>query len=105
MEFQYPFFYSYPPYFTWASPGRAASSGPATPMGGPGPDPLAPHRSIQPVQETREKQLSLWCSLILAYCKHHKVSGPAPWRRMRPRRCAPPRPHTRSLPPARRRST
>ena len=30
-------------------------------------------RSIQPVQETWEKQANLWCTLILAYCKHHKV--------------------------------
>ncbi|GBF97436.1 hypothetical protein Rsub_09602 [Raphidocelis subcapitata] len=41
---EWPFFYTYPPYFT-----------------------------VQPVQETWEKQCGLWCSLILAYCRHHKV--------------------------------
>lgn len=44
MAWEWPFFYQYPPYFT-----------------------------IQPVQETWEKQCNLWCTLILAYCKHHKV--------------------------------
>lgn len=42
--FNWPFFYSYPPYFT-----------------------------KQPVKETADKQSSLWGSLILAYCKHQKV--------------------------------
>lgn len=31
---------------------------------------------LQPVKETRDKQSSLWGSLILGYCKHNKV-GPA----------------------------
>eukprot|EP00873_Tetraselmis_striata_P040747 jgi/Tetstr1/461011/TSEL_006161.t1 len=39
-----PKFWSYPPYFT-----------------------------LQPVAETREKQISLWHNLLLNYCKHHKV--------------------------------
>ncbi|KAK9819764.1 hypothetical protein WJX72_002089 [[Myrmecia] bisecta] len=43
-DFSFPFFYSYPPYFT-----------------------------LQPVQETREKQSGLWRDLILKYCKHYKV--------------------------------
>mmetsp|Transcript_32397 Transcript_32397/g.71591 ORF Transcript_32397/g.71591 Transcript_32397/m.71591 type:complete len:184 (+) Transcript_32397:43-594(+) len=43
-SFNYPFFYSYPPYFT-----------------------------IQPVKETRDRQSSLWGQLILSFCKHHKV--------------------------------
>ncbi|KAL6748668.1 subunit of ESCRT-II complex [Haematococcus lacustris] len=42
--FTLPPFYSYPPYFT-----------------------------LQPVKEARDRQLSLWSQLILAYCKHHKV--------------------------------
>lgn len=44
MTWEWPFFYQYPPYFT-----------------------------IQPVQETWEKQCSLWCALILAFCKAHKI--------------------------------
>mmetsp|Transcript_21634 Transcript_21634/g.38564 ORF Transcript_21634/g.38564 Transcript_21634/m.38564 type:complete len:176 (-) Transcript_21634:86-613(-) len=39
-----PKFWSYPPYFT-----------------------------LQPVAETREKQISLWHDLILSYCKRHKI--------------------------------
>ncbi|PNH03248.1 Vacuolar protein sorting-associated protein 25 [Tetrabaena socialis] len=27
---------------------------------------------LQPVKETRDKQVSLWCSLILSYCQHTK---------------------------------
>eukprot|EP00879_Flechtneria_rotunda_P003381 GHRR01003609.1.p1 GENE.GHRR01003609.1~~GHRR01003609.1.p1 ORF type:complete len:179 (+),score=55.73 GHRR01003609.1:488-1024(+) len=42
--FNWPFFYHYPPYFT-----------------------------CQPVKETADKQSSLWGSLVLSYCKHHKV--------------------------------
>lgn len=42
--FTYPFFYNYPPYFT-----------------------------LQPINETKEKQCGLWSTLILAYCKHHKI--------------------------------
>lgn len=43
-DFDFPFFWSYPPYFT-----------------------------LQPVEETRRKQVALWCELILRWCKHHKV--------------------------------
>ncbi|WIA15790.1 hypothetical protein OEZ86_004273 [Tetradesmus obliquus] len=42
--FSWPYFYQYPPYFT-----------------------------RQPVKETADRQSSLWGSLILAYCKHHKL--------------------------------
>eukprot|EP00882_Tetradesmus_deserticola_P025882 GHRQ01028464.1.p2 GENE.GHRQ01028464.1~~GHRQ01028464.1.p2 ORF type:complete len:180 (+),score=86.72 GHRQ01028464.1:834-1373(+) len=42
--FTWPYFYQYPPYFT-----------------------------RQPVKETADRQSSLWGSLILAYCKHHKL--------------------------------
>ncbi|EME32172.1 Vacuolar protein-sorting-associated protein 25 [Galdieria sulphuraria] len=42
--FRYPPFYSYPPSFT-----------------------------LQPVKATREKQLKLWCDLVLSYCKHYKI--------------------------------
>ena len=28
---------------------------------------------LQPVKETRQKQIGLWTELILKYCKHHKV--------------------------------
>eukprot|EP00871_Galdieria_phlegrea_P005907 jgi/Galph1/803/GphlegSOOS_G5445.1 len=42
--FRYPPFFSYPPSFT-----------------------------LQPVKATREKQQSLWCELVLSYCRHHKV--------------------------------
>lgn len=41
--FEFPDFFSYPPYFT-----------------------------LQPVKETRDRQAGLWGSLILAYCKHQK---------------------------------
>ncbi len=27
---------------------------------------------LQPVRDTREKQVELWKQLILKYCKHHK---------------------------------
>lgn len=43
-SFEFPFFFSYPPYFT-----------------------------LQPVKDTRERQAALWAALILAYCKHHKL--------------------------------
>lgn len=42
--FSYPYYHSYPPFFT-----------------------------LQPVKETKDKQVGLWCSLILAYCQHHKA--------------------------------
>lgn len=28
---------------------------------------------MQPNADTRRKQLDAWCSLILSYCKHHKI--------------------------------
>lgn len=43
-EYPFPSFWSYPPYFT-----------------------------LQPIKETREKQIALWCELILDYCRHQKV--------------------------------
>lgn len=43
-EFSFPFFYNYPPYFT-----------------------------LQPVRDTRERQVALWKDLILRYCKHRRV--------------------------------
>ncbi|KAJ7296536.1 hypothetical protein O6H91_05G026700 [Diphasiastrum complanatum] len=43
-DFKFPYFFNYPPYFT-----------------------------LQPVRDTREKQIQLWKELILKYCKHHKV--------------------------------
>ncbi|GJQ09346.1 hypothetical protein GpartN1_g1137.t1 [Galdieria partita] len=42
--FRYPPFHSYPPSFT-----------------------------LQPVKTTKEKQLKLWCDLVLSYCKHYKI--------------------------------
>lgn len=42
-SFVYPDFWNYPPYFT-----------------------------LQPIPETRQKQLELWRALILAYCQHHR---------------------------------
>ena len=44
MSFEYPIFFSYPPYFT-----------------------------LQPVKETRDRQSKLWGDLILSYCKHQKA--------------------------------
>ncbi|KAL2634350.1 hypothetical protein R1flu_005829 [Riccia fluitans] len=43
-QFKMPYFYNYPPYFT-----------------------------LQPVKDTREKQIQLWKELILKYCKQYKV--------------------------------
>jgi ESCRT-II complex subunit VPS25 len=43
-SFVFPEFWSYPPYFT-----------------------------LQPIPETRQKQKELWSSLILSYCRHHKI--------------------------------
>lgn len=43
-SFTFPYFHNYPPYFT-----------------------------LQPVKETRDKQVALWCTLILAYCQHTKT--------------------------------
>ncbi|CAL8471116.1 g10658 [Coccomyxa elongata] len=42
-DFTFPFFFNYPPYFT-----------------------------LQPVKETRQKQIELWTELILRYCRHQK---------------------------------
>eukprot|EP00891_Asterochloris_glomerata_P001836 jgi/Astpho2/1836/Aster-00367 len=30
-------------------------------------------QELQPIKETREKQIALWCELILDYCRHQKV--------------------------------
>eukprot|EP00252_Welwitschia_mirabilis_P023276 TRINITY_DN654_c0_g1_i1.p1 TRINITY_DN654_c0_g1~~TRINITY_DN654_c0_g1_i1.p1 ORF type:complete len:182 (+),score=29.20 TRINITY_DN654_c0_g1_i1:281-826(+) len=43
-EFRLPDFFNYPPYFT-----------------------------LQPVRDTRQKQVQLWKELIVNYCKHHKT--------------------------------
>lgn len=56
----------------------------------PTPTPGAACYRLQPVKETRDKQVALWCTLILAYCQHTKVQcarvctrlsvpGPHPW--------------------------
>lgn len=75
--FEFPFFFSYPPYFTCAhrnsclacllrssciiySLKRSAKA-------------FARLCRLQPVKETRQKQISLWTELILKYCKHQKV--------------------------------
>ncbi|GIL95449.1 hypothetical protein Vretimale_1463 [Volvox reticuliferus] len=42
--FTFPYFFNYPPYFT-----------------------------LQPVKETRDKQVALWCSLILSFCQSTKT--------------------------------
>lgn len=33
----------------------------------------APVGRLQPNADTRQKQLAAWCSLALAYCRHHKL--------------------------------
>ncbi|XP_031501787.1 vacuolar protein sorting-associated protein 25 [Nymphaea colorata] len=43
-DFKFPPFFSYPPYFT-----------------------------LQPVRDTRQKQVELWKELITDYCKHQKI--------------------------------
>lgn len=43
-DLKLPDFFNYPPYFT-----------------------------LQPVRDTREKQVQVWKELILNYCKHHKI--------------------------------
>ncbi|KAG6540906.1 hypothetical protein Mapa_017700 [Marchantia paleacea] len=43
-QFKMPYFYNYPPYFT-----------------------------LQPVKDTRDKQIQLWKELILKYCKNYKI--------------------------------
>ncbi|CAM6119324.1 unnamed protein product [Calypogeia fissa] len=43
-QFKLPYFYNYPPYFT-----------------------------LQPVRDTREKQIQLWKELIIKYCKTYKI--------------------------------
>jgi ESCRT-II complex subunit VPS25 len=43
-SFVFPEFWSYPPYFT-----------------------------LQPIPETQQKQKELWRSLILSYCRHHRL--------------------------------
>jgi len=43
-DFKLPHFFNYPPYFT-----------------------------LQPVRDTREKQIQLWKELILDYCRTHKI--------------------------------
>uniref|UniRef100_A0A8C4ZWT2 Vacuolar protein-sorting-associated protein 25 n=1 Tax=Gadus morhua TaxID=8049 RepID=A0A8C4ZWT2_GADMO len=44
MSFEWPWQYNFPPFFT-----------------------------LQPNVDTRQKQLAAWCSLALAYCRHHKL--------------------------------
>uniref|UniRef100_A0A8C2ZD09 Vacuolar protein-sorting-associated protein 25 n=1 Tax=Cyclopterus lumpus TaxID=8103 RepID=A0A8C2ZD09_CYCLU len=44
MSFEWPWQYSFPPFFT-----------------------------LQPNVDTRQKQLAAWCSLALSYCRHHKL--------------------------------
>jgi ESCRT-II complex subunit VPS25 len=43
-DFQYPPFYSFPPFFT-----------------------------VQPVLDTKQKQIRLWSQFVLSYCKHHRI--------------------------------
>lgn len=98
-----PKFWSYPPYFTCvgAPSQRSCSSGVSQPGMAPCQHPqqhldlpssahsmnglAVKHTSLcardgrlQPVAETREKQISLWHNLLLNYCKHHKASAPTP---------------------------
>ena len=80
--FEWPVFYGYPPYFTCVYGGRTRRGGRGTPLQlPPRPNPrchnrapLSKHNSLQPVAETRARQSELWRSLILAYCRHHKVT-------------------------------
>uniref|UniRef100_A0A3Q2ZZN5 Vacuolar protein-sorting-associated protein 25 n=1 Tax=Kryptolebias marmoratus TaxID=37003 RepID=A0A3Q2ZZN5_KRYMA len=44
MNFEWPWQYNFPPFFT-----------------------------LQPNVDTRQKQLAAWCSLVLSYCRHHKL--------------------------------
>ncbi|XP_078501486.1 vacuolar protein-sorting-associated protein 25 [Lissotriton helveticus] len=44
MGFEWPWQYSFPPFFT-----------------------------LQPNVDTRQKQLAAWCSLVLSYCRHNKL--------------------------------
>ncbi|XP_005994078.1 vacuolar protein-sorting-associated protein 25 [Latimeria chalumnae] len=44
MSFEWPWQYNFPPFFT-----------------------------LQPNVDTWQKQLTAWCSLILSYCRHHKL--------------------------------
>jgi ESCRT-II complex subunit VPS25 len=46
VDFSFPEIYSFPPFFT-----------------------------LQPVPATLEKQLLMWCELVLAYCAHHKINA------------------------------
>uniref|UniRef100_UPI00358DEB33 vacuolar protein-sorting-associated protein 25-like n=2 Tax=Myxine glutinosa TaxID=7769 RepID=UPI00358DEB33 len=32
-----------------------------------------PFFTLQPNMETRQKQLAAWCSLVLEYCRHHRL--------------------------------
>ena len=34
---------------------------------------FAPSFTLQPVEATRAKQVSLWCDLIRSYCRHHRI--------------------------------
>eukprot|EP00127_Corallochytrium_limacisporum_P002643 Clim_evm79s134 gene=Clim_evmTU79s134 len=43
-DFEWPQFYGFPPFFT-----------------------------LQPNHVTREKQIELWCDLVLSYCRHHGI--------------------------------
>jgi len=45
MSFEYPKFYSFPPFFT-----------------------------LQPAAETRQQQLNLWKDFVVSYCAHHKIT-------------------------------
>lgn len=78
MAFDLPYFFDYPPCFTYGPRYRSTDG-----------NLFVWHRSLltegkfqthsscrlQPIQETRKKQSTLWQQLILSYCRHHKVSS------------------------------
>ena len=70
-DFKLPQFFNYPPYFTYISLSSVQVS-----FFSPSEDNLKSVSfvySLQPVRDTREKQIQLWKELILDFCKSQKV--------------------------------
>jgi hypothetical protein len=75
-SFTLPAFYQYPPYFTCASHplhpihrllhALAASHR-------RNPKLVGEERRLQPVADTRRKQVTMWTELIMSYCRHHQL--------------------------------
>ena len=76
-----PAWYSFPPYFTCARSKRNSCLQRCSRRTCDAP---AASRRLQPVRETRERQMALWKEFVLDFCRAHRVRGVK--RLARPRR-------------------